>query len=1080
LSDAKKHYARVHSAVSDVRRKLTRRLVYETLVFVVAVSTATLSAGVLLFAFADPLPVFRTGVIGVWLGLVGATFWWRLLRPLSAWRDVRRVGRLIEDRFPAFRSDVTASLQFGLEIDDLRGGNQVSLALVERLLADTARSVDQRRHELAGAVPKAQTRWGWAVAGMTVACLAICALAFPTATSRGLQGLMFGAGDAILDNGPKRQALVGDITLTFQYPDYTGLGRRTIEGTTGEIQVLAGTRVELSATGLVPVQRAEIVLISTDTPAETDVSTPEAGPQRIVLQRRPGGRLVAAFTALHSGSYSIEAVLANGREAYDGITRPITIHPDEDPKIELTRPEGEVDVAPQDTVTFVYEASDDYGLVEVAIVSAFSFGKSKEKTRTIVRGLDTAAAERLPGDARPTGEGAPAEKRAWAGEYVLDLGPLELQPKDRVVVNLEVVDNDTITGPKVTTSRTVVLRVASPEDKHLEIIQTQEEIFEALLDVLGDYLEKPVGERWSVGGQAKEGIPVEWTAADFAPRYTAAVPPHGKAGTIIKTMEALLESMQQDPLMIQRDFELFKRTHGDLAALHRAEKQQLDAMETAAKREDLRQGQMVRLFDHRKKSVRGTERAIVAIEDLIAAMRMENVLESAKDLKEAQQRLKELLQKYKETNDPAVKAEIMKQLQRLQQRMREMLAKMQKQLKDLPKEHMNMEAFQKEGMMAKTQDLKSAMDKIMEALEKGDLDAAMAELDKMNADMDSMIAEMEGEFDEMQPSGLSKMDKRVSELMDRLSDLENQEKAIQKETEEIQKEMERENEERVNKALEEFKQREMEKVRKLKEQLENTERKGLSRQDQEQLDRAARRAGKLERALESGDVSQALGEARELESDLEALQRNMGFQKRYMRPKDPRKAGYDKATDTLKKAQPKAKEITDDLEKLMENARPRPSSQQSGKLQKLEGQQGEVRRRTDELKKEVAGDSEFPMLGEELTPGLEEAGQYMKGAGQRLGEGQPRRAGENEKLALDKLGGLKKQLRRSLQKQHMGGGEGGNQEGGRKVKREDVEIPDADRKAPREFREDIMEAMKEQQLGGYEDELQQYYESLVK
>lgn len=1079
MADAKQHFSSIHGVVSDVRGTLSRRLFYEAFVFAVAATTSALALGVLLFAFADPHPVLRTAVVGIWGVAVAALFWWRLFRPLAAWRDLGRVGRLIEDAFPDFRSDITASLQFGAELSDLERGSQVSLALVERLLADTAKSVGRRRHELASAVPKAQTRWGWAVAAMTVACLAMGALAFPSATSRGLRGLVLGSKDAVSLTGPVKQPLVGDITLTFQYPDYTELGRRTVKGTTGEIQVLKGTRIEMSATALVPVQRAEIVLTATDKPVEEDQSTPDSGPQRIVLQRRPGGRLVAAFTALHNGHYTIEATLANGREAYDGITRPVTIALDEDPKIELTRPEGEVDVSPQDTVTFVYEASDDYGLAEVSILSAFSVGKTQEKTRKLVRGLDTAEAERLPGDARPTGQGAPAEKRAWAGEYVLDLAPFELQPKDRLVVNLEVLDNDTISGPKTTLSRTVVLRVSSPEDKHLEIIQTQEEIFEALLDVLGDYLEKPVGDRWRDEGQRKEGIPEAWTAADFKPRYQGALGPHGKKETILKTMEALLESMQQDPLMIQRDFELFKRTHGDLAALHRAEKQQLDAMATAARRDDLRAGQMQRLFGVRKKTIRGTERAIISIEDLIAAMRMENVLESAKDLKDAQNRLRELLEKYKKTNDPAVKAEIMKQLQRLRQRMREMLAKMQKQLQDLPKEHMNMEAFQKEGMMAKTQDLKSAMDKIMEALEKGDIDAAMQELEQMNADMDSMIAEMEGEFDEMQPQGLSKLDKRVSELMDRLSDLENQEKALQKQTEEVQKEMEKENEERVKKALEEFKERELEKVRKLREQLENTERNGLARQDREQLDRAARRAGKLERALESGDISQALEEAQGLEEQLQSLDRNMGFQKRYMRPKDPRKPGYDKATESVRKAQPRAKEVKDSLEKLMENARPKPSGEQARKLRELEGQQGEVRRRTDELKKEVAGDSEFPMLGEELTPGLEEAGQYMKGSGQRLGEGQPRRAGENQKLALDKLGGLKKQLRRSLQKQRMGG-KNGNQEGGREVKREDVDIPDEDRSAPREFREDILEAMKEQQLGGYEDELRQYYESLVR
>jgi tetratricopeptide (TPR) repeat protein len=1053
------------------------RLAYETGVSVLAACTGVLAAGVLLFAFEEPTAGWRLAVFGIWATLVLGMGWWRFARPMRAWRDIRRVARLLEDSIPSLRTDVTASLQFGAEIEEIRAQQRVSVGLVERLLEETAQTVAEVRPQLGRAVPRVDLRWTWVVAMAAVLGLAAGGLVAPEATARGLRGLVLGSASATSVSGPLKRPLVGDITLTFQYPDYTGLGRRTLHGSTGEVQVLRGTRVEISATALTPVQRADLVLTTTGALGDEDADTSDKGPQRLVLERRPGGRLVTAFTALRSGSYTIEAVLADGREAYDGITRPIVVAADRDPKINLLRPDGEIDVSPQDQVTFAYEASDDFGLTEVAINTAFSLGAETEKGRKIVQSADSAEAARLPGDARPTQE-ASSDARQWTGEHVLDLAPLQLQPKDRLVVHLEAVDNDTISGPKIVSSRTVVLRVSSPEDKHLEIIAAQEEIFEALLDVLGDYLERPVGERWNTDrGKSAEGIPDSWTQTEFGPRYAVALPPHEKAGKILDAMATLLESMEQDPLMIQRDYALFQRTHANLGALRRAEGRTLEGMRTAATRESLQRGQMERLFAARKKTTRGTERAIVAIEDLIAAMRMENVLESAKDLKEAQERLRELLEKYKNTNDPALKKEILKQLQRMRERMREMLAKMREQLQDLPKEHMNMEAFQRESIMAQTRDLKDTMDKIMEHLENGDIDAAMKELEQMSADMDSMLSQMEGEFSEMQPQGLSELDKRVSELMDELSDLENQEKAIQKDTKAIEKEMNDANQERRKKALEAFKERELEKIRALKKEIEQVERKGLARHEQESLDRAARNAERLERSLESGDIAQALGEAKDLERRLSSLGTDLGFQRRYMRPNDPRKPGYAKAAKGVKAAQPKAKEIADDLQKLMDGTRPRPTAEQAGKLQELAEQQGSVKGKTGELRKKLGEDTEFPMLGEELGPGLGEAEKFMEGAGQRLGQGQPRRAGENEKLALDKLGGLKRQLRRSLAKKRR---EGQGGQGGQSVRREDVEIPDEDRRAPREFREDILEAMKEQQLDGYQDELRQYYESLVR
>ena len=55
----------------------------------------------------------------------------------------------------------------------------------------------------------------------------------------------------------------------------------------------------------------------------------------------------------------------------------------------------------------------------------------------------------------------------------------------------------------------------------------------------------------------------------------------------------------------------------------------------------------------------------------------------------------------------------------------------------------------------------------------------------------------------------------------------------------------------------------------------------------------------------------------------------------------------------------------------------------------------------------------------------------------------------------------------------------GQQGRNKRMSKEKVEIPGEGSRAPKEFREDIMDAMKEGGIEQYQDELEQYYESLV-
>ena len=123
--------------------------------------------------------------------------------------------------------------------------------------------------------------------------------------------------------------------------------------------------------------------------------------------------------------------------------------------------------------------------------------------------------------------------------------------------------------------------------------------------------------------------------------------------------------------------------------------------------------------------------------------------------------------------------------------------------------------------------------------------------------------------------------------------------------------------------------------------------------------------------------------------------------------------------------------------------------------------------------------------------GMSQVAERMGQAAQRL-DGQDARRGHGEqKAALDGLNRFQEQLQQRGQGKGgkgvplplMAGGQpGGRREGsGGGVSQEEVEIPDEDAfQAPREFRKDLLDAMKQGAPDRYREQLKRYYEELEK
>ena len=85
----------------------------------------------------------------------------------------------------------------------------------------------------------------------------------------------------------------------------------------------------------------------------------------------------------------------------------------------------------------------------------------------------------------------------------------------------------------------------------------------------------------------------------------------------------------------------------------------------------------------------------------------------------------------------------------------------------------------------------------------------------------------------------------------------------------------------------------------------------------------------------------------------------------------------------------------------------------------------------------------------------------------------PREAVGEEAQALDKLKQMKEQMQRERRPK--------DQQAGGRMDKEPVRIPGADEfRAPKEFRQDLLDAMKRGAPAEYKEQLKRYYEELAK
>jgi len=813
---------------------------------------------------------------------------------------------------------------------------------------------------------------------------------------------------------------IGNLRLTLYPPHYTGLPTQTGQG--GNAEGIKGSTIRLEASTTKDVVKARIVLDEgKEVPLKID-----------------GRKLLGTLVLFQSQRYRIILEDSFGFRNTP-ISYEIRARPDGFPTVEILRPQEDLEVHGDETIPLEFSARDDFGVQEIALV--LKVGDRQD---------------RLPIQKDSNKKFILRERFDW------DLGKLGLREGEEAIYHLEVLDNDTISGPKIGTSQALRLRLKNLKGEHKQVAEMIRELSERMVDLLGDHLERP-----------PSGEP-ENTKAEPADKTF-----QEKIGEMLKQVEEVMRRTEKDRLS---DF----ATWSDLKALE--SNLQFTRDELLKKKEEASSSEeKAKLHDEISSEL---ERMSLLSEEISKRLKGQEVASTAQDLIKSQERLLDSLERLR-SGDKALDA-VLKEISELAKLLGSLQQALSQFASRLPDEFMNSEAVR--GL--NFNEMFSALEEIRKRLMQGDIEGAMNLARELFNQMASMVAALQNAQQSAMSSTLGRMQGEMMRSASELQQILQEQQEILVETEGLNKEGLREKERTQKEKLDRFQARAQKELAGLAELFPDEERESPT-QD-----------GPLAEYLDDATVNHLVKNmiSRLLQKDFTGLGDIMEMARRELGKK--RRPGQEQKP---RKAEASLREMRAELEKLLEETSIVLKEEEKKRLRDLAHRQGVLKERTEELHEKLESLFQlFPSLDPKIPKNIQEAGKWMGSARGRLGDLDAKGAIPPEREALDRLSQSQQQMQNSLQQLAQRGQLGRmsvarlfrygrflpsgrlvplpgmpefpqfDVEGGfTGLDLEKFQLPGKeDYKAPRSFREEILESLKQGVPRNLKDKIESYFKNL--
>jgi hypothetical protein len=1012
--------AHVRAFLARVRTRLRHRDRLRALLWAItALSALALAAPLWALAMVGPRATALgiAGVTGVIGGLVVvAALVLGWIVPARRWRSDAAVARQAGRYEPAIASDLLSSVE--LDEPRVRPGAP-SAALVAAHVDATAARV--RALDARALVPGRPVRQAAFACAGALALHAGIAIAAPGPLAEGWARLRHAPRDPFGGAAAAPGPLVGDLRITLEAPAYTRRPPLELPSAAGEFRAMPGTVVTLETRPLEPAIAATVFV------ERADGAEPEEIPMEV-----DDGVLRARFVVDGPLRYRFRIERPDRRRLIEATPRHVEIEPDHPPAVQLLAPADELDVTGMKRIELGISAEDDHGIAKVELVWTVSG--------------DGAA---RPVEARKTLEllDAPGSQSTVQAKVVWDLAEIALPPGARVAYHVEVTDGDTVRGPKIGTSRSYHLRVFSPRERHEQNLARQAEVAEKMLRMLGARL-----------------LHLHRGGDDLAVRDEL----RRVGAEVIVELGTLVAAYEKDPhadRKLRGDLEAMR---GRLDKLAAAEGKLLDRLprrtdpDQAAPR-----GTGARFASVDKQLIAQLEDDVLALADWLDRERLEGLLDIADEIAAHRKRLDELLEEYARTGDPRLRGEIERELRALEQRLAELGRHRATMSADVLDRFVHADAMQDRRV-------DDCLAQVRALFDAGQAAEAQARLAECGRRLDAAANAMEGALEALRGDRFGAEQQKLDALQNDLADLAQDQSQIAAEADRAFERYAEKADQMMEELGREAKRRLAGHLQRLRDRIEAVPPVGLTPFAQEELDIVGRRLDDLKQMLADGDLAEALAMARQARQSLDTVSAELEA----ALEDDPRSAwarDTAAALDAIERAHPPANRLIDELTALTPSPDQILDREDRRALERLRRRQAaneERARRLGERARELA--PELPgRAGDEIAQRVEEAARHMNAADGRMKARDPSAARDSARQAAEALEKARQRARGAARQQQSDGGAG--------LDKEPIRIPGADEyRAPAQFREHILEAMKQRAPEGYDEMVKRYYEELIR
>jgi hypothetical protein len=1034
--------AQAVAAVLDLlerARQRQRRLLQLTAGLLVAAAVLVLAPAFFGLA-ASGVAAARPLALGALLLAAGAFVWQGVLRVRREVGDPASTARLLASRLdsPDLRRGLLPAFELSREL--ARPRVDFSRALARAHIGQVAQRARQARLELA--LPdRTVRRAGRAFFFAALFFLGAVAL-FRGPMMRGARLVVWGREAPAAKSSTTAEPVTGDVELTYLYPAHTRLPSRTLPNTNGDISAPKGTQVRLKTRADREVEKAFALV----------------GSAALPLEVKNGRDLSGTLLVESPGSYRFRLVGARGKVLAEGPPIPIAVEEDQRPKATIVAPMADVEVDPKSRVKIRYEADDDFGISELALLFKLP-GASKPERVVLERAKD-------------------APRRA-SGEYEWDLVAPALSPGDTVAYYLEATDNDEVSGKKTGVSRTQYLKIFSEAEHHRKLVQQIEAAWEKLVTLLADRLES--AER-KPDGRTPDKI---LGGAMLDSRALALASELAELSTTLRKDKSPEQLWQALALVAAGLKEKANATYnartGAANWLRRGADAESDLVRRVARAVEV--------------EIAEEEKDVLYLEALVDQQRIADLAALSKELSAKRRELADLLEKYRSAPDDAARDRLIKELARLKERMAALMQRMAELSKSINDEHFNAEALKE---MGESQEMMDTFDKLQELLYQGKVEEAMKEMEKLGQKLDSLEQKLNKASQESQGGQYDPLAKDVSQFAKDLDQLQEDQQALLEDTQKVREHYKQALQEKLAKKGADF-------VEKLRKKTDETRKKlaeikkprSFWREDD--LKRAKEQTEDLDKALAVKDFDQAaesaakaLMSAQQASDDFERAAQDA---RRYPQAFQEEAGLAQKNARNAKGAVQPLEEIKKELDSLQPPPAAAMSEQDRQAMKSMAQRQGQLQQKAGQLRQKMDEiNQQAPLFPGEAQEMMQQVGGRMQRAQGKMQARDPTGSVAEERAALDQLGELEK----GLQKQAGGGSGGGGQpmpwpwkgpgqepqfggNDGQGSDHDKVEIPNADQyTVPEEYRKDILDAMKQGAPEKYKDQVKRYYEEIVK